>query len=58
MNTQQEIIYEQLLERYVKITWAHKIHECQADICFKQYKYDSCGVRILTSVTSSGVILV
>lgn len=57
MTIQQKIIYEQLLGRYVKITWTHKIHECQADICFKQYKWDSRIVRVLTSATSAGVIL-
>lgn len=57
MTIQQRIIYEQILGRYVKITWTHKIHECQADICFKQYKRDSRIVRVLTSATSAGVIL-
>lgn len=57
MTIQQKIIYEQILGRYVKITWTHKIHECQADICFKQYKLDSRIVRVLTSATSAGVIL-
>lgn len=57
MTIQQKIIYEQLLGRYVKITWTHKIHECQADICFTQYKWDSRIVRVLTSATSAGVIL-
>ena len=46
MDEQTKILYREILERFNKIIWTHKIHLCQANIYFlkRKTKSDSFSV--------------
>lgn len=53
-NTQK--LYKQIVGRYVKVVWTHKIHECQASIYFKHTERVQTWISILTGLTATGTV--
>ena len=52
MDEQTKILYREILERFNKIIWTHKIHLCQANIYFLKKKKQN---QILFSVFCFGI---
>ena len=46
MDEQIKILYREILERFNKIIWTHKIHLCQANISIKEEKTKSDSFSI------------
>lgn len=53
-NTQK--IYKQIVGRYIKVVWTHKIHECQAYIYYEHAERVQTWISILTGLTATGTV--
>ena len=49
-------LYKQIIGRYIKVLWTHKIHECQADIHHKHLERVQKWIGILTALTATGTV--
>lgn len=56
MNESTRILYRELLERYVKVIWTHKIQLCQAAIYNKNNKRHNTVLSILSVLVSAAAI--
>ena len=56
MNDSTKTLYRELLERYVKVTWTHKIQLCQASINYKKNKNHNTILAILSVLVSAAAI--
>lgn len=56
MNEDIQTLYSQLLDRYVKITWTHKIHEKQADIYNNTSIWNKRIIAALTVATTTSAV--
>ena len=56
MNESTKILYRELLERYVKVIWTHKIHLCQAAIHVRKTKWHNITLSILSVLVSAAAI--
>ena len=56
MEDSTKILYREILERYAKVIWTHKIHLCQADIYNKQNKRHNSVLAILSCLVSLAAI--
>ena len=56
MNTSTRILYKETIGRYIKVTWTHKIQECQADIYLKKSDYVQTCISLLTGLTAAGTL--
>lgn len=53
-NTQK--LYKQIVGRYIKVVWSHKIHECQACIYYERAERVQMWISILTGLTATGTV--
>ena len=56
MDNQIAIQYREILERFNKIIWTHKIHLCQADIYLAKRKKRNLILSILSALVSASAI--
>lgn len=49
-------IYKQIIGRYIKVVWTHKIHECQAYIYYVHVERVKTWISILTGLTATGTV--
>ena len=56
MNESTRILYRELLERYVKVIWTHKIQICQAAIHIRRNKCHNIILAILSVLVSASAI--
>lgn len=56
MNESTRILYRELLERYVKVIWTHKIHLCQAAIHIRENKCHNTTLAILSVLVSAAAV--
>lgn len=56
MDNQTIIQYREILERFNKIIWTHKIHLCQADIYLAKKKKQNCILSWLSVLVSASAI--
>lgn len=56
MDDQIAIQYREILERFNKIIWTHKIHVCQADIYLSERKKRNTILSILSTLVSTSAI--
>lgn len=56
MNTSTRILYKDIVDRYIKVTWTHKIQECQADIYLKKSDRVQTYISMLTGLTAAGTL--
>lgn len=56
MNTSTRILYKEIIGRYIKVTWTHKIQECQADIYLKKSEFVQTSISLLTGLTAAGTL--
>lgn len=56
MNDSTKILYREIVERYVKVIWTHKIQLCQASIYRTQNKRRSNTLTIFSVLVSASAI--
>ena len=56
MDEQTIILYREILERFNKIIWTHKIHLCQANIYLTRKKKQNTTLAILSVLVSASAI--
>lgn len=56
MDDQIKIIYREILERYTKVIWTHKIHLCQTDIYLRNKKLQNIVLSVLSVIVSASAI--
>lgn len=56
MDEQVIILYREILERFDKIIWTHKIHLCQADIYLTKKKKQNIILSCLSVFVSASAI--
>lgn len=56
MDEQVIILYREILERFDKIIWTHKIHLCQADIYLTKKKEQNIILSLLSVLVSASAI--
>lgn len=56
MDNQIAIQYREILERFNKIIWTHKIHLCQADIYLTKRKKQNLILSFLSALVSASAI--
>lgn len=49
-------LYKQIVGRYIKVVWTHKIHECQAYIYFEHAERVQTWISVLTGLTATGTV--
>ena len=57
MDERTRIVYRQLEERYVKVAWTHKIHECQSDLYIRKHDGIKKWMAILAAIVSTSAIV-
>ena len=56
MEESTKILYREILERYVKVTWTHKIHLCQASIHLGKSRRRNVWLSILSALVSAAAL--
>lgn len=56
MNDSTKYLYREILDRYVKIVWTHKIHLCQASLHVKRQKRRNTLIAALSILVSAAAI--
>ena len=56
MQFTTRLLYEQISDRFIKVVWTHKTHECQADIYREHNSRNKICLRILSVLTATGTI--
>ena len=58
MDEQTKILYREILERYNKIIWTHKINLCQMDIYLTEKKRQNFILSIFSVLVSHQPLLI
>ncbi len=56
MNDSTKCLYREILDRYVKVVWTHKIHLCQANLHTKRHKQRNTLIAVLSILVSATAI--
>ena len=56
MDEQIKILYREILERFNKIIWTHKIHLCQANIYLSKKKKQNQILLVFSVLVSASAI--
>lgn len=56
MEESIKVLYQEILERYVKVIWTHKIHLCQAALLVKKNRCRNDFLAILSCLVSFSAI--
>lgn len=56
MEEQTKVLYREILERFNKIIWTHKIHICQANIYLSKKKKQNQTLSVLSVLVSASAI--
>lgn len=57
MDEQTKILYREILERFNKVIWTHKIHLCQVDIYLIKKKKQNRILSVLSVLVSASAII-
>lgn len=55
MDEQTKILYREILERFNKIIWTHKIHLCQANIYLSKKKKQNQILLVFSVLENDGL---